>query len=305
MQLRVRKVLDENNFAPNGCAKALSEQKNRVLLFVYEDDLENHFYNELVRGAIDCAAANGQILLFNILRNSYTTDYFLTLLKSKRIDGVIVSSASSKESINFVKCVATYSCPLVLLDSPINECKAPVVCINNEQAAFDATNYLLNAGHIKIGHISGKTDSYTGFQRWMGYLRAMTAAGAEAYATTHTVSGNFNREGAYNATKKILSFADPPTALFVANDIMAAGVYDALSEAALIIPKDISVIGLDDTLNSKHFKPKLTTIKQPVYEMGYKGVEVALRLLDGSTPAVEGSILLPTKIAERESVKTI
>ena len=305
MRERVKKILHECNYSVNGTIRAAVEQKSCVLLFAYEDDINNYFYDELVRGAIDCAETGGHLLLFNSFRNNFTMDYFLSLIKSGKIDGVIVSSASSAVSTRFVNAVSALECPLVLIDSPVDNCNAPLISIDNEHAGYTATQYLIQKGHKKIGHISGVQKSHTGFYRWMGYVHAMRDAGLYSYAAMHSVSGGYTRKLAEKATYELLGSNDRPTAVFAANDMMAFGVYDAVRKMKLRIPEDVSVIGIDDNLGAQQIRPTLTTLKQPTYEIGYKGVEVALRLLNGAENVLEKSIILPTRIEERDSVLAI
>ena len=112
----IQRVIDENGYQPNKQAKGLAEQKTNTLLFVYENTPDNPFFTELIRGAIDGAKEAHQILLFNIICDSYVTDYFLNALRSDQIDGVIVASTGLEETRNFAKMVASEGRHLVLIN---------------------------------------------------------------------------------------------------------------------------------------------------------------------------------------------
>ena len=142
----------ENGYQPNKQAKGLAEQKTNTLLFVYENTPDNPFFTELIRGAIDGAKEAHQILLFNIICDSYVTDYFLNALRSDQIDGVIVASTGLEETRNFAKMVASEGRHLVLINDPIGELNVPRIYINNDQSAYQATRHLLECGHPHRPH---------------------------------------------------------------------------------------------------------------------------------------------------------
>ena len=301
---QIQQIIDEYHFQPNKAAKGLAEQKTNTLLFVYENTPDNPFFTELIRGAIDGAKEAHQILLFNIICDCYVTDYFLNALRSEQIHGVIVASTGLPETINFAKMVAKENRHLVLLNDPIDELNVPRIYINNDQAAYQATRHLLECGHTRIGHIGGRTSSYPSYQRYEGYYRAMCEAGLKKYADRYTIMDNHNREMARRSAKELLSMVDRPTAIFAANDSMAFGVCAAVGEVGLRVPNDVSVVGYDDIKMASEFEPKLTTIRQPIYEMGKRSIQLMLKEVAGAQEFPE-AIVLSASLVKRDSVRLL
>lgn len=302
----IQQIIDEYSFQPNKAAKGLAEQKTNTLLFVYENTPDNPFYTELIRGAIDGAKEAHQILLFNIICDSYVTDYFLNALRTEQIDGVIVASTGLAETRNFAKMVANEKRHLVLINDPIDELNVPRIYINNHQAAYQATRHLLECGHTRIAHIGGRTSSYPSYQRYEGYYRAMCEAGLKKYADRYTVMDNINREAARESAKKLLSMNNRPTAFFTANDSLAFGVCAAVSEVGLRVPNDVSIVGYDDIKMASEFEPKLTTIRQPIYEMGRRSIQLMLKEVAGSEiPECPEAVVLSASLVKRESVRVL
>lgn len=301
----IQGIIDENDFQPNKQAKGLAEQKTNTLLFVYENTPDNPFYTELIRGAIDGAKEAHQILLFNIICDSYVTDYFLNALRSGQIDGVIVASTGLAETRNFAKMVAQEGRHLVLINDPIGELDVPRIYINNDQAAYQATRHLLECGHTRIAHIGGRTASYPSYQRFEGYSRAMFEAGYKRYADRYTIMDNTNREEARASAKKLLSMKNRPTAIFCANDSLAFGVCSAVSDVGLRVPNDVSVVGYDDIATAASFEPNLTTIHQPIYEMGRRSIQLMLQQTQADTRLVPESVVLSASLVKRDSVRNL
>ena len=301
----IQQIIDENGYQPNKAAKGLAEQKTNTLLFVYENTPDNPFYTELIRGAIDGAKEAHQILLFNIICDSYVTDYFLNALRTEQIDGVIVASTGLPETRNFAKMVAKEGSHLVLINDPIDELSVPRIYINNDQAAYQATRHLLECGHTRIAHIGGRPTSYPSYQRYEGYFRAMCEAGFKRYADRYAVMNNTNREEARATARKLLSLKNRPTAFFCANDSLAFGVYAAVSDVGLRVPNDVSVMGYDDIKMASDLEPRLTTIHQPIYEMGRRSIQMMLRQVGEGDRILPESVVLSASLVERDSVRSL
>lgn len=302
----IQSIIDEYGYQPNKAAKGLAEQKTNTILFVYENTPDNPFYTELIRGAIDGAKEAHQILLFNIICDSYVTDYFLNALRTEQIDGVIVASTGLAETRNFAKMIANEKRPLVLINDPIDELNVPRIYINNFQAAYQATRHLIECGHTRIAHIGGRTSSYPSYQRFEGYQRAMSDAGFSKWVQEYTIMDNINREQAKASSKQLLQMDYRPTAFFAANDSLAFGVCSAATELGLRVPNDVSVVGYDDIKMAATFEPPLTTIHQPIYEMGRRSIQLMMDQVSGAKDAaLPESIVLSASLVKRGSVKIL
>ena len=151
-----------------------------------------------------------------------------------------------------------------------------------------ATDVLINAGHRRIGFINGEASMEAARHRLRGYRQALAAAGL-AFEGELVRQGNWQPLSGYEATRELMALADPPTAIFCGNDLMAVGCYDALRELGLRIPDDIAVMGYDDREIAQHIHPRLSTVLLPHFEMG----AIAADQLIG---AATGSINRPLQI---------
>lgn len=307
VRAQIKEIIEINGYQPNKSAKGLVEQKTNTILFIYEKAPdENPFFAELIRGAIDEANESHQILLFNMICDSYVSEYFLNSLKNRQIDGVIVASTGLHETRQFARAVTKAGCDLVLINDPIDDLAVPRIYINNEEAGYQATKYLISKGHKRIAHIGGRTSSFPSYSRFEGYYRAMNEAGLSEFADIFTMRDNTNRSEAHQTALRMLRMEQPPTAFFVANDSMAVGVYEAAAELGIKIPDDISIVGYDNVKLAAFVNPPLTTMQQPIYEMGRRSVQLTLsRASNRKSDKVTESIVLPTRLIERGSVKEL
>lgn len=306
MRRHVKQIIEENDFRPSSTAKSLAEKKTNTLLFVYENVPENPFYGELIRGAIEAAKQTHQILLFNIISEDYVIDYLFGALKSGQIDGTIIASTGNPETKQFARKMEQEHQKLVLINDPIDEMNVPRIYINNEQSAYQATKYLLRCGHRRIGHIGGRVTSFTSYNRYEGYCHAMNEAGLQRYTQMYLNNNNLGREDARRTALRLLQLPEPPTAIFAANDMMAIGVYEAAAELHLRIPDDLSVVGHDDINMASVMEPKLTTMHQPIFEMGRRAVYLLLDYIACNRPrALQESVVLAADLVERGSVRRL
>ncbi|MGV3550856.1 LacI family DNA-binding transcriptional regulator [Rhizobium sp.] len=161
----------------------------------------------------------------------------------------------------------TLPVPLVLLNCYTNENRYPSVIPDEINGGRAATNLLVKAGHRRIATITGETFMEATQDRLTGYRKALTEAGI-AYDDTIVAEGSWTPTSGYEATRKLMALADPPTAIFCQNDKMAMGCFTALAEAGLKVPGDISVVGYDDDELARHLRPQLTTLELPHRPMG-------------------------------------
>lgn len=306
MRRHVKDIIEQNNFRPSSTAKSLAEKKTNTLLFVYENVPENPFYSELIRGAIEAAKQTHQILLFNIISEDYVMEYLLGALKSGQIDGTIIASTGNPETKRFARKMEQERQKLVLINDPIDEMNVPRIYINNEQSAYQATKYLIRCGHRRIGHIGGRITSFTSYNRYEGYSHAMNEAGLQEYTQMYLSQNNLGREDARKSALRLLRLPQRPTAIFAANDMMAVGVYEAANELNLRIPEDLSVVGHDDIHMASVMEPKLTTMHQPIFEMGRRAIYLLLDYISCNKPrALQESVVLAADLVERGSVRRI
>jgi LacI family transcriptional regulator len=200
--------------------------------------------------------------------------------------------------------LASFPIPTVLIDRVLDSWPVDSVTLDNVSAGVQATNYILDLGHRRLGTISGPPHVSTGADRLAGFLKALVARGIQP-EPSHIRSGDFREDVAYSATREVLALPDPPTALYVANNVMLTGVMRAVAEAGINCPVDISVVSTDDLAWATAFRPRLTTVRQPVREMGLEAVRLLVdRIARNSDEPAKRLVLQPTLIV-RESCAPI
>lgn len=300
---RVLKAIKELGYSPNALARGLiSKQTDTVGVLM--PDISNPYAAEVVKGMEDAGHALGiHVILCNTDSSSERTIRNLTVLRQKQVDGIIFMSKAITEE--FYQMFQTMNVPIVLLATESLVYDLPSIKINDEQAGYDAVAYLASKGHVNIGMISGPIgDTIAGLPRYKGFRLACkeilgiedTASQVE-FATFHFHSG-------YEAMGRLYEKRPDLTAVFCASDEIALGAISLLHDLGLSVPDDVSVMGFDNTKIARMSIPKLTTVAQPMYEMGKKAMEV-LEKLRREEPLAEKRIYMQHEIIERESVKAV
>jgi LacI family transcriptional regulator, galactose operon repressor len=175
----------------------------------------------------------------------------------------------------------------------------PVVTAAHWSGARAVTEYLISLGHRRIGVITGPTNGVATVDRLGGYHAGLLAAGLPAPSNL-IVNGDFQVESGAPGVAKLLSLSEPPSAIFAFNDNMAVGALDELRARGLRVPEDVSLVGFDDTQISSVTLPKLTTVRQPLQEMGRVAADILFRLIEGQ-PLEVSRIELSTRLVIRGS----
>lgn len=174
----------------------------------------------------------------------------------------------------------------------------PTVAASNEKGGYDATRHLIELGHRRIGHIGGSPPKLCSRARLAGYRSALASAGIDV-PPEYLLDGNFHEADARTAMDQLLSLAEPPTAVFAASDLMAVGAGQAIRARGLEVGRDISVVGFDDVNEARVTVPALTTVRQPLIEMGQTGLDLLTRRMRGEE--ITGHVELPTELVIRDS----
>ncbi|MFP4385271.1 MAG: LacI family DNA-binding transcriptional regulator [Spirochaetia bacterium] len=293
---RVLKAIEELGYTRNALARGLVSSKSHTIA-VLLPSVTSRFASELLGGIEADAQRIGQsVIICNTDSNGRRTADYLQMLAEKRVDGIIFVSEWLTEE--YERTVERMNVPMVLVATYTSTYPVPYVRIDDEIASYNATEYLLKAGHRSIGMLAGtREDPVAGRPRVEGYKGALKKYGVEP-EDRFIAFGDFHYQSGLEAAGDLLEQAPDITAVFAASDEMALGFLSAAHKSGIAVPGDISVIGFDDTLDAQMAIPPLTTVKQPLREMGSTAVE----LLFAEKPR---SIILPHSIVERESVRNI
>ena len=257
----------------------------------------NPFYSRVLEGIEAELAINNYNLVLHLLRDEKNVP-LPKMLREHQVDGVILTGVFKED---FIRKLRKTGVNAVFIDPKIPIKDISQVLIDNEHGAFMATQYIISKGHTRIGFISGELDRLSFFQRYKGYKKALEYNNI-TFDEELVRSGDL--EKGYNHTKKLLVLENRPTAIFSANDINAIYGYQAIKEANLRIPHDISIVGFDDIYLAKMSSPALTTMRVYKEEMGSIAVRKLLQIISKEIDK-EITTMIPTRLVERESVRDL
>ncbi len=295
---RVMQAIEELEFTPNPAARSLVYKKSKIIGLIVTD-ISNLFVSVLVRGIEEIAYSKGySILICNSYKSTSKEIELLSVLKSKRVDGIIFLTSNLRPEHK--KVIKSSSEPFALVNAGCDKLGAISVSIDNFKAAYDMTSYFLDKGYTKVGMIyTYFEDKYSGEERYQGYRQALKDYDVE-YDEQLVASGDLEADDGYRAVRAMLDSKVRPQALFVACDLMAFGVIRALRESGLSVPENVEVAGFDDVPMATYFQPSLTTVHQPIDQMGRLVAEELIKMMEGDD-VEKMEIVLPHKIICRES----
>ena len=296
---KVIQTIERLGFTPNSAAANLRKLKSSKLL-VTVPDISNPFFSQILQGIEDAAQRQGYaVLLGDTQHNPKREERYAQMLKRKEADGLIfLGHRLPKEAATLVKAAAPRCAPIV------NGCEfspslgVPSVHIDNGRAAAEAMEHLYQLGHRRIGIITGPLVSPLSRDRLRGARSQAKARGTEQ--ELNVVQGDFSVASGAAMAEHLLLQREAPTAVFCFNDGMAIGVIQAAKRLGRRVPEDLSVVGFDDIQFSRYTDPPLTTIAQPMREIGEGTVRLLLEILSGNEIAPV-SITLPHTLMVRAS----
>jgi LacI family transcriptional regulator, repressor for deo operon, udp, cdd, tsx, nupC, and nupG len=298
-RVRVLKAVERLGYAPNSAAKNLRTLKSRKLL-VTVPDISNPFFSLILQGIEDTAQKNGySVLLGDTQHDERREERYALMLKQKEADGLIfLGHRLPRAAASVVQELAPQCAPIV------NGCEfsldlgVPSVHIDNAKAAAEAMQHLFDLGHRAIGVVTGPLLSPLSRDRLKGAMAAARSNGAEGDVIV--MQGDFSIASGSEAGNGLLGRTPAPTAVFCFNDEMAMGVIGAARRRGLDVPADLSVVGFDDIRFAECVDPPLTTIAQPMRELGEATVKLLLEILNGCDVAPV-SVTLPHTLKVRGS----
>jgi LacI family repressor for deo operon, udp, cdd, tsx, nupC, and nupG len=296
-----QKVLDAVEklaYQPNPAARTLRTLKSdRILIMV--PDISNPFYSSVIRGAEEAAQRAGySVLLGDTRQEPDREEQYASILHRKEADGLIFLGHRLPQSLNALLARDGAQAPVV------NACEfspdLPVFSahIDNVTAAAEAMDHLYGLGHIGVGVVTGPLDSPLSRDRLEGVRRSARARGRTADLMIAT--GDFSIGSGERETVRLLTETPRPTAIFCFNDEMALGASSALDRFGLSCPDDVSLVGFDDIRFAQYGRPPLTTVRQPMTEIGQEAVQLLLDILNGAGGRLSSRVL-PHELVVRAS----
>ena len=300
---RVLKAIDELGYKPNEIARSLVTKKSN-LIGIIVDDIGNSYVAQIVRGIEEVGRMyNYDIVLCSSYGDEETELRFIQLLMQKQVEGIIIVSeiATTKIAENINK----YKVPFVYLNRFYDITKTPTVTIDNELASAIMVEHLLELGHKNILYLTQGENYDITIEKYKvkGYEDAIKKSGNESFI--FSLKG-YKIDDSYQAGKEIKEFIDKNqiTAVYCCQDEIAIGLVNYLYDNNIKVPDDISVVGFGDISLASIYRPKLTTIKEPYYDLGAVAIRRILKEIKGEIPE-EKTIKLPVQLILRESARSL
>ncbi len=290
---RIRKIAQQTGYRPSAAARSLVMGRSSAI-GVIVTHISDPFVAAVVNGIEDAAEERGySVVLANSNAEPERELRVARSFEERRVDGIIITA--SRVGALHVPVMEKMRVPMVLLNNQHPSDFAHSVIINNVEAAEEATRHLIQLGHRRIGYIGDRLGYQSDAERSEGYRAALRKAGIR-YNPRFVVLGDGKAEGGEQAMAQLLELDPRPTAVFCYNDMSAMGAMRRIRAEGLRIPRDFSVVGFDDLYFSQYLDPPLTTVRQPMRQMGRLAMETLSQIFDGQRSArnlrVEGELIV-------------
>ena len=300
----VLKLAEKLNYSPNSFAVYLKSKESKTIGLIIPE-IVHHFFSNIIRGIIETAEKNGYlVIMLQSNESSELEKKQVELLINKRVDGILMSLSNESNDESYIKDIINRDIPFVMFDkiSKLIDCNK--VIINDQVAAFNATEHLIRKGCKKIAHIRGPLNPQNSIDRFLGYKKALEKNNM-VYdpKLVYTCKGSSFEEG-YTFCNQILAEHEDVDGIFAVTDIVAIGVINYLNEKNIKIPETIKVIGFSNWFMGQVITPKLSTVDQPGYEMGIESFNLLLEEINIKKKFAEfkpRTIVLETNLVTRES----
>ncbi|WP_100331299.1 LacI family DNA-binding transcriptional regulator [Bacillus xiapuensis] len=302
---KVRKVMEDLGYYPNFKARHLASRITQTIGLAMPNStdkvFQNPFFPEVIRGIGKFAHMKEYAILFSTGETEDEIyDGIVRMVQSGRVDGVILLYSRMNDKV--MAFLDKKDFPYTMIGKPSDSMdKTPHVDNDNFRAAKEVTDYLLNLGHERIGFVGGKTSLMVTLDRQRGYEAALKNAGMPI-CQDYIVHEDFLMEGGKEAISGLLSLKEMPTALVVADDLMAFGIINTLEKLGLSVPDDISIVGFNNSLLSALSRPPLTTVDINIHDLGFQAAKILIEMIHNPDEPVK-RIIVPHRLIERNSCK--
>jgi DNA-binding LacI/PurR family transcriptional regulator len=298
IRTNVRRVIQELGYVPNHAARSLVTQRTNSMALVLPDPStrvvpDDQFLPGIIRGVSQEMAAAGKRLVLMLASSSASRDRIEHYAMAGEVDGVMTAPVPGADPLPTA--LARIGVPVVCHGRPPARCTVPYVDVDSFGGARAAVARLIGSGRQRIATIAGPQDLTAGVDRLGGYQAELRTFQRRPVVAV----GDFTRDSGGAAMRQLLCDDPALDAVFVASDLMAHGALSVLRRAGRRVPDDVAVIGFDDIELARYTEPPLTTIRQPVVQLGHELARQLLRLAGGVE--IEAALVLPTSLVVRDS----
>ncbi|WP_044339852.1 LacI family DNA-binding transcriptional regulator [Rossellomorea aquimaris] len=302
---KIAQVAKDLNYSPNSIARSLVMKKSKTIGLLVsgftKESVKDNFIVEVLAGINEFVSGSDyDLVLFNTNSSKQREKTYTQLCRERRVDGVIIQGIRTDDP--YLQEVVESDIPCVLIDIPLESEYVSHVTTDNVLGAEKAVQHLIQCGHTNIGMINGHDYAFVSQQRLEGYNNALQGAQLELNSS-YIVNGEFTEESGKKAAAALLTSHPEMTALFCASDLMAIGAMSAAKQLNIRVPEDLSIVGYDDILLASYVSPKLTTVRQNKFQLGYEGARLLLDLLTNQSGPHR--MVLETRLIRRESTNHI
>jgi LacI family transcriptional regulator len=295
---KVHQAISKLNYRPHAIARSLRKNKTLTIGLVIPDN-SNPFFSEILRGAEDSAFNYGySVIVGNSDSDPQKELAYFKSLSSGKVDGLIFVDAALPDE--YVRTAMSAQTPVIVVDRNLSEKAVDGIFLDNFRGGLEATEYLIQIGHRRIGCISGPSSIIPNMERVRGYRSALESYGIPVDDEL-IYEGDFQVDGGTRGALFLMNKPQPPSAIFCCNDMMAIGALQAFRQHGIRVPEDISLVGFDDIPQAAYAEPSLTTVAQPKYEIGQIAVDLLIQRLKGLASIEPQTILLQPALIIRSS----
>jgi DNA-binding LacI/PurR family transcriptional regulator len=278
----VVKLARKKNYQPNLLALHLLQKKTNTI-GVIVPEITSYFFSSIINGIQDFVNPLGVNMIIGQTNESYEEEKSIVqTFTSINVDGFLLSPSSESNKTDHLEMLVANNIPLVIFDRDCEGIEVDKVFVDEYSGAMQAVEYLIQTGCRRIAHIAGPQTLSTARHRLRAYKDALQKHKLPIREEYIIETNGFTPEHGIEPSKKLLSLPHPPDAVFTINDGVAIGSMYVIKESGIQIPGEISVIGFDDDPHSSYFKPSLSTVWQPTYEMGMLSARLLMKRISSN-----------------------
>jgi len=300
---KIEALIQQFQFQPNAMARSLLKKETGIIGIIVPD-LTNPFYTEVLAGAETEAFTTGHtFLLTNTIGNYEKESAYLSMLREKRVDGMIflggrINLRNGNEELDQELIQHASTIPTVLINGTVKGNVLTRVATDEYKGTCMAVQHLIDYGHKHIAFLGGEMHMSTTSNKLRAFKKTLKDAGLQV-REEWVLTESFSIESGRNQMQRLLSLKKRPTAVFCVNDFVAIGAIKTAVDQGVNVPNDISVVGFDDIPLSHHFIPEITTVSQEAHELGRTAIQVLQKLMNHEK--VKKHTIIEPKLLQRQS----
>lgn len=303
---KVKELATSLNYQPNAMALSLRNQESKTIGLIIPE-ISHPFFGNVIDGVIEEAENNGYLVIILQSNESFELETKqIEMLLNKRVDGILMSLSNETDSVEAINRIIENDTPIVLFDKISKMVKCSKVTIDDQKAAYQATELLIKSGCKKIAHFRGPLNPQGSIDRFIGYKKALDNYDMEYDPSLVYICNRISAQEGIDYAQQVLKDHPDVDGIFAITDLVAAGAMSYFNKNGIDVPNQVAIIGFSNWPISSLLTPSLSTVDQPGTQIGKESLNILLNEISSKKkkePIEHCFIQLPTKIIERESSK--